>query len=152
MVGAITMALGLGGCTTGPAPEPTGPSAGPTSPAPTETAQAPPELVPNGSATDNLPYFEHIVREVWATPERSQGRAYIDALVEAGFHKRDMQVTRDRTTLGDAADSILFSVAWDAEECLIGQVGPSTGEPVVAVMAQISFGRCLIGETRPINW
>lgn len=63
-----------------------------------------------------------------------------------------MQVTADLTTVGNPAESLQFSIAWGDDECLIGQVGPSTGEPVTAVMPQLAQGRCLIGETRPIDW
>jgi hypothetical protein len=110
-----------------------------------------PELHPEGTATDNLPYFAGIVNAVWAGSDRASGRAYIDALVAAGFDKAAMQVTNDESTVGNPAESIQFSVLW-AGECLVGQVGPATGDPVAVVLPTVGDGACLIGETRPIDW
>lgn len=109
-------------------------------------------LVPGGTATENLVLFTAVTAQVWASDDRARGRAYVDALVAAGFPKERMQVTADRTTVGRAVESLQFSVAWGDRECLIGQVGPSTGEPVTAVMPQLGGGRCLVGRTRPIDW
>lgn len=124
----------------------TSPSAAPTSPA------APTALQPDGSADDNLSYFRAVVETVSNSAESVSGRAYIDALAAAGFDKSVMQVTNDTTTIGDAAESIQFSVRWDDGECLIGQVGPATGAPVTAVLPVVGDGVCLLGKTRPIDW
>lgn len=112
---------------------------------------APAELVPEGTATDNLPFFAQVVETVWASADSASGRAYIDALAAAGFPKDAMEVTADTTTIGNAAESIQFAVAWQ-EECLIGQVGPATGDPVTEVVPLLAEGGCLIGRTRPIDW
>jgi len=109
-------------------------------------------LVADGSATDNLPLFTAITAQVWATDQRGSGRAYIDALVAAGFDRGAMQVTQDQTTVGNAAETLQFSVRWGEKECLVGQVGPSTGEPVTVVLPQLAEGRCLVGSTRAIDW
>lgn len=122
------------------------------SPSSSPTADTGPALVPDGAAADNLPLFTAVTAHVWAGPDRASGRAYIDALVAAGFDREGMQVTADRTTVGNPVESLLFSVAWGETECLVGQVGPSTGNPVTEVMPQLAGGRCLIGETRPIDW
>lgn len=123
------------------------------SPSPQAT-EAPAEvvLVPDGSADDNLPFFTRTAQAVWESDQRADGRAYIDALVGAGFDKASMQVTNDQTTVGNAVESLQFSVRWGETECLIGQVGPSTGQLVTQVMPQLAEGRCLIGTTRPIDW
>lgn len=121
-------------------------------PTPGSTAPAPPALIPEGTAEDNLPVFTETAERVWASEERGSGRAYVDALIAAGFERDDMQVTQDRSTVGNPAESLQFSVRWGDEECLIGQVGPSTGTVVTAVMPQLAEGRCLIGTTRPIDW
>nr|WP_205789294.1 hypothetical protein [Microbacterium sp. CPCC 204701] len=147
--------LALAGCTPAPASEPD-PSATPTrsgssTGGPTSTATPEPTLVPDGTAADNLPLFAAITASVWASEDRNGGRAYIDALVVAGFDKAAMQVTRDRSTVGNQAESIQFSVKW-GEECLIGQVGPATGDPVTVVVPVLVEGTCLVGETRPIDW
>ncbi len=76
----------------------------------------------------------------------------MDALVGAGFDRAAMQVTQDATTVGNPVESLQFSVRWGETECLVGQVGPSTGEPVTAVMPQLAEGRCLVGTTRAIDW
>ncbi len=119
--------------------------------APSPETSAPPALVPDGSATDNLPYFTAVVDGVWATDAREQGRAYIDALTAAGFDRAAMQVTNDRSTVDNAAESIQFSVRW-GEECLVGQVGPATGDPFTTVVPVLPTGTCLLGKTRPIDW
>ena len=69
----------------------------------------------------------------------------------AGFDKAAMQVTRDTSTVGNPAESIQFSVRW-GDECLVGQVGPATGDPVTVVVPGLAEGTCLVGETRPIDW
>ncbi|GAB2836151.1 hypothetical protein GCM10027024_08070 [Microbacterium insulae] len=148
----------LAGCTAS-APDAPSASAGPTasatstpsSTASTPTPQAGPALVPDGSAYDNLPLFTAVTERVWASPDQVSGRAYVDALVAAGFDKAAMEVTYDRTTIDDPAESIMFSVQW-GDECLVGQVGPVTGDPVTAVLPVVPESGCLIGNTRPIDW
>ncbi len=108
-------------------------------------------LVPDGTATDNLAFFSAVVDQVWATEDRAAGRAYIDALVAAGFDKTAMQVTHDTSTVGNPAESIQFAVRWQ-DECLVGQVGPATGDPHTAVVPVLAEGTCLVGDTRPIDW
>lgn len=108
-------------------------------------------LVPDGSAEDNLPLFAEVVTAVWASPENEYGRAYIDALVAQGFDRATMQVTSDVSTVGNRAESLQFSVLW-GDECLVGQVGPATGDPVAVVVPALAEGGCLIGATRPIDW
>ena len=133
---------------TGPATPPATGSTPSATATPTPTA---PELRPEGTASDNLPYFAAIVSGVWSGPDRASGRAYIDALVAGGFDKSAMQVTNDQSTVGNAAESIQFSVMW-AGECLVGQVGPATGDPVTTVLPPVPGDTCLIGKTRPIDW
>lgn len=161
---ALATVLTLAGCTSTPpaessgaAPSPQATSSGattadsvPPSPAPSGTAPAA-ALLPSGSANDNLGKFTEVVRTVWGGPDQVSGRAYIDALVAAGFDKTAMQVTPDTTTIGNPAESIEFSVRW-GEDCLVGQVGPSIGDPVTSVLPGLSTGSCLIGETRAIDW
>lgn len=154
-LGALTL---LAGCFGSPPDLPddsasssaTQPSASPSgTPSPTPTSA--PELLPDGSADDNLPYFTAVMRDVWKGDDRLAGRAYIDALVAAGFDKKAMQVTSDTSTVGNQAESIQFSVLWE-DQCLIGQVGPATGKPVAVVVPALAEGMCLVGETRPIDW
>lgn len=121
------------------------------SPRPTETPAAP-AFVADGTAEDNLPLFAAVTEQVWGSGQNVSGRAYIDALIAAGFDRAAMQVTQDVTTVGNPAESIQFSVRWGDADCLVGQVGPSTGAPVTAVLPQLAEGRCLIGATRAIDW
>ena len=123
-----------------------------TQPAPTTPAAEAPVFHPDGTAEDNLPLFTAVTETVWASDEKHSGRAYIEALTSAGFDRAQMQVTNDHTTVGNPAESIQFAVRWGEELCLIGQVGPSTIDPVTLVMDQLPEGRCLIGNTQPIDW
>ncbi len=152
---ALVGMLALTGCSAPAAPPTPVPSSSSTAPSaaasPSATEEPAATLVPDGTADDNLPLFSAVVAEVWATPERGAGRAYIDALTAAGFDKGAMQVTYDESTVGNPAESIQFSVKWSAE-CLIGQVGPATGEPVTVVVPVLAEGTCLVGATRPIDW
>ena len=109
-------------------------------------------FVADGTADDNLPLFSAVTAQVWASDQKVSGRAYVDALIAAGFDRAMMQVTQDVSTVGNAAESIQFSVRWGDSECLVGQVGPSTGAPVTVVMPQLAEGRCLVGATRAIDW
>lgn len=119
-------------------------------PAPTATEPPPAAIVPDGTAEENLPIFASVVNAVWATPAQVTGLAYIDALAAAGFDRATMELTPDVSTVGNPAESIQFSVRW-IDECLIGQVGPATGGPVAIVAPVLAEGRCLIGETVPVN-
>lgn len=158
---AVVVAITLAACGAPTTPDAT-PSSGRTSSAsptasaspsasPTPEPPAVPALVPDGTADENLPYFALITQQVWSGPERMAGRAYVDALAAAGFDKSRMQVTRDQTAIGNQADSIQFSVAWETE-CLIGQAGVAFPEPVAVVLPILEGGTCLIGDTRPIDW
>lgn len=144
----LTLLLAACGPSVSPTPEPTEAVA---SPSPSASPSGP-VYVAEGSADDNLPLFAAVTDGVWASDQRSSGRAYIDALTAAGFDRAAMQVTEDLTTVGNPAESLQFAVRWGDAECLVGQVGPSTGEPVAVVMPQLAEGRCLIGATRAIDW
>lgn len=149
IIGTVAALLALAACTApSPAPAVTTPM---TQAEPTPTIPPGPVLVPSGTAADNLPYFASIIGNVWGGPEQGSGRAYIDALVAAGFDKAAMQVTADQSTVGNAAESIQMSVRWGSE-CLVGQVGPATGQPVAVVLPGLADGGCLIGATRTIDW
>lgn len=139
---------GLAGCSSG-GPEPT-PSATVTTP-PTEAPPPPPELRPDLSATENLAFFDSVNQAVVAADPNAGGRAFIDALVAGGFDKAAMQVTADRTTIDEPADSVQFSVSFQGE-CLVGQYGPKSGGYHGAVRPMLGTGTCLVGQTRPIDW
>ena len=152
-------ALGLAGCTSGSTPQPSTPTttsaAIPGGDATTASPDAASSPAPVSSATSEasqrLPLFTQTVASVWTGPNPVSGRAYIDALTAAGFDKAAMQVTADQSTIGNAAESIEFAVRI-GDQCLVGQVGPSIGDPVTAVLPGLAAGGCLIGQTRAIDW
>ncbi|MCR2763729.1 hypothetical protein NQ152_09430 [Microbacterium sp. zg.B48] len=156
----VLLAVGLGaalvlsGCSdsqTASSPPPSATATAAPEASPSAAVPAGPALIPEGSAEDNLPLFTSVTAAVWAGPENVSGRAYVDALVAAGFDKAAMQVTPDQTTIGNPAESIQFAVRWGAD-CLVGQVGPSSGAPVTVVTPGLGDGKCLVGATRPIDW
>ena len=150
LIASVLFAAVLAGCTAA-TPEPASPSPTPSAPGETATPAPGPSLVPDGSAADNLPLFAAVTEQVWQSEAHASGRAYVDALAAAGFDKAAMQVTNDTSTVGNAAESIQFSVQW-GQECLVGQVGPATGDPVTVVLPALAEGGCLVGQTRPIDW
>lgn len=155
VIAAFALVGALTACSPGepePEPEPTTTTTdGAPSPSASPTTPPEPTLVPEGTADDNLPLFSSVTAAVWATDARVTGRAYIDALTAAGFDKAAMQVTQDLSTVGNPAESIQFSVRWN-DQCLVGQVGPATGDPVTVVVPVLAEGNCLVGQTRPIDW
>jgi hypothetical protein len=147
---AFTVAgtLTLAGCVDAPEPMPT-----PTSTASSEPSApavpAEPEIHLDGTANDNLPYFDQVNGELIDAGGSLDGRAFIDNLVAAGYPKSDMEVTSDRTAINGAADNIQFAVRLNGT-CLIGQYG-NIGYDSVA-LEMLTTGRCLVGATRPIDW
>lgn len=133
----------LAGCVPTPAPAPT----------PTPTASSSdagtPTLDLQGTADENLAYFDYVNNAFIAQGGDLSGRPFIDNLVKAGFPKVDMEVTPDRTTVNLAADNVSFSVRL-GNTCLIGQYG-NTGYASTA-QKLLSTGRCLVGTTRKIDW
>ena len=107
-------------------------------------------LAPDGSAQDNLGYFSRVIALIWQTTDQQSGSAYVDALVAAGFDRSAMQLTSDVSTVDNPAESFQISVHWHAD-CLIGQIGPSIGEPHAVVVPAIGQGTCLVGRTIPLD-
>ncbi|HEV7956226.1 MAG TPA: hypothetical protein VGP10_03600 [Marisediminicola sp.] len=108
-----------------------------------------PSLIVDGTASENLPYFDLVNSRLLAEGVHPGGREIIDNLVASGFDRAAMQLTPDKTSIGRDVDSLQFAVKW-GEDCLIGQtsdagyvgiVGPATGAT-----------GCLIGTTRTIDW
>ncbi|HEU4808359.1 MAG TPA: hypothetical protein VFT01_08860 [Homoserinimonas sp.] len=152
-VGALVVVASatLAACTDAPqqSPEPTQvtqPSS--VSPAPEPEPEPDPVLDPDGTAEDNLRYFDFVNAKV-LTGGNPGGQAIIDNLVAAGFDKSAMQVTADRTPRGTDVDSLQFSVRI-GEECLIGQ---ADGRGYISTLAPaLESGSCLVGKTRAIDW
>lgn len=121
-----------------------------------EVAVAPevaPELVPGGTAEENLPYFTEVLRDYTAGEGAIKGEPVSRAVIDAGFDKAFMQVSFDRSETGLEADNIFVSVLL-GENCLLGQV--ITADRSFVTQAAPAVGPenniCLIGETAPITW
>ncbi len=142
---ATATATATAAASSSPAPSPSPSSAAPAS-------SSSPALVLDGTAQENLALFRAVTERVWKGADRAHGRAYVDALTRAGFDKKAMQVTEDRSTVGNPAESLQFSVRWKDGNCLVGQVGPDTGTPVTVVVPGLADGGCLLGKTRTIDW
>jgi hypothetical protein len=152
VLAVLTAVVGLTGCGS---PQPAAPAASQApvassapAPTPTPTPAAAPQLLPDGTAQENLPYFDSI-NNALASGQQANGRAIIDSLVAAGFDKSAMQVTPDTTPTHHNADSIQFAVQLGGE-CLIGQFGG--GEYTSVAGPALATGGCLVGKTRPIDW
>jgi hypothetical protein len=147
---AAAVIVVLAGCAPQAAPATTAPPA-PTSVAPTEAPVVAPGYVVGGTAEVNKAFFDEVNAQTIAAAGGSpEGPAFILALRAAGFPADVMEVTQDITTVGVKADSIQFSVKMP-DACLVGQWGSVVG--YVSVSAPIlSTGKCLIGETRTIDF
>jgi hypothetical protein len=148
---AAAVIVVLAGCAPQAAPATTAPAPAPTSAAPTSTPSAAPGYVPQGTAAVNKAFFDTTNNQtVEAAGGSPEGPAFITALRTAGFPADVMEVTQDITTVGVKADSIQFSVKM-TDACLVGQWGAVVG--YVSIAAPIlSTGKCLVGETRTIDF
>ncbi|OUE21142.1 hypothetical protein BFL34_00488 [Clavibacter michiganensis] len=148
---ALLGALLLSACTQSPAPQESTPTAVADGADP-GAAPATPTIAPvdpTGTAEAALPAFEATAGAVVAADPNAQGRSLVDALVGAGFPKDRMEVTADATPLGNSVDSILVAVHM-ADACLIGQRAQDGFS--AHVEPALSSGRCLVGQTRAIDW
>jgi hypothetical protein len=104
---------------------------------------------PNAGASGNKAFFDLVNQATISLDKNPGGKKLINALVDAGFPKTEMELTPDRTAIDLKSDNIQFSVLL-GDECLIGQQGNigynSTVQPV------LGSGKCLVGVTRKINW
>lgn len=138
--------LALGGCALLPNGTPT---ATPT-PTPTATAAPAPAYFPDGDAQDNKAYFDWVLTGVATQDQKQPGKAMVNALVRAGFRKKSMQVTQDRTKTNLVADSVIVAIRID-RSCLIGQRTMGR-EYFSTIESVLKTGGCLIGATRKIDW
>ncbi|MCW2287591.1 DUF6993 domain-containing protein [Leucobacter luti] len=119
-----------------------------------ETPAAPevaPELIPGGSAEDNLPYFTEVLRSYTDGDGPVQGAPIVAAVAAAGFDPALMQVSFDETKTNLVADNIFVSVRVN-ENCLVGQVVTEDRSFVAETAPAIGPNGdiCLIGTTAPI--
>lgn len=124
-------------------------------PIPSTSASASPSAEPSGPPADSAEAQKVLFDETnQATVTAGGGanpggRAFIDALVAAGFDKAAMEVTPDETAIALDADNIQFSVRL-GEDCLVGQYG-NVGYNS-AILPVLASGKCLVGITRTIDW
>ncbi len=116
---------------------------------PTDSTAVPPTLVPGRTAEESRPLFDAVSSGVVAADPGADGRALVDALVAAGFDRAAMEVTDDRTAIGRDVDAVQFAVR-TGDGCIIGERSASGYASVVAPV--LGTGRCLVGETRVIDW
>lgn len=143
--------LTLTACTTTePDPVPTETPIETVAPEPEPVETPAPEFFPEGTAEQNLPYFDYVNMQTLAADPTASSRVMVDRLAEAGFNKDDMEVTYDRTNVDLEADYIIVAVLM-GDQCLIGQ--RVSGEYSSIVAAPIAAtGLCLVGKTQPIDW
>ncbi|WP_340638865.1 DUF6993 domain-containing protein, partial [Agromyces binzhouensis] len=144
---AGALAIALAGCAS-PEFDAATATSGPASSAGTGDDSA--TATPAPSSGHELARFDAVNRAVIAADASAGGRAFIDALVAAGFDRTAMQVTSDTTTLGEPADSIQFSVRI-GDRCLVGQYGPASDGYRSAERPGLGTGGCLIGATVPVG-
>jgi hypothetical protein len=107
-----------------------------------------PTMLPGGTALANHAYFDFVNRRLLAVNKNPSSAAIVKNLVKAGFEKKDMEITDEKTSqLRRPSDSIEFSVRV-GEDCLIGQFEAGGYHSIVG--PALSGGRCLIGKTVPI--
>jgi hypothetical protein len=143
----------LAGCVqSSPKALPSSPSPKPV-PSASSTAAAVPTYSANGTASDNLAYFNKVGQALFkssqASAASSQGELIVNWFVDHGFDKSNMEVTPDKTAIGLAAWNIEFSVKF-GKTCILGQAGNVGFQS--SVVPILATGKCLIGQTRTINW
>jgi len=109
-----------------------------------------PKPHPGGTAAANQQLFDYLNGAFVAQYGMGNSQAIVNNLVAKGFIKTDMEVTTDTTTLGIPADSIFVSVKFK-NQCLVGQLSP-VGYKGILVPVLSGTGKCLVGETLPIDW
>jgi len=146
LAATAVISLTLGGC--GLAPDGS-PSASPT-PTSTVSAEPMPVFLPEGDAQDNKTFFDRILSGVATADQKQPGRAMVNALVRAGFRKKSIQLTPDRTRTDLEADSVIVAIRM-GRSCLIGQ-RTNHRKYYSSIETALKTGGCLVGTTRKINW
>jgi hypothetical protein len=150
---ALLTVLALAGCVRGtPAQSTANPTPTPTSSS-TASATALPTYDPTGTAAQNLAYFNKVGNELFTSSQAgaasTQGELIVNWFVDHGFNKQNMEVTPDKTSIGLAAWNIDFSVKF-GKGCILGQAGNVGFQS--SVVPILATGKCLIGQTRTIDW
>lgn len=132
-VGLLSSLL-LAGCTTSPEAAPV--------PAPAISQEPVYLFYSNGSATQNLPVFESLLRQTGAGTTGHELEDSIAALVDAGFTLDSISHTPVNSKIAEPADSVSLAVAF-AGECLIAQFSKSW---LTTAIAEPTVSGCLIGD------
>lgn len=151
LAGATLLASSLTSCVILQGPAPATPER--TSvPAPSPEDEQPTHQ-PDGTAEDNLAYFQATLGAYAASESPIEGKPIVDALAAAGFEKANMQVSYDSTRTNLVADNIFVSVRFD-DSCLVGQFVTESRELFVETADALGADKtiCIIGTTRPIDW
>jgi hypothetical protein len=114
------------------------------------SAEPAPDFFPEGDAQDNKAYFDWVLKNLSARDLKQPGRAMVNALDRAGFRKKSMQVTQERTKTNLVADSVIIAVRM-GRSCLVGQ-RTDKGKYYSSIESALKTGGCLIGATRTIDW
>jgi len=146
LAATAVISLTLGGCGLGPDGSP---SASPT-PTSTVSTEPMPVFLPEGDAQDNKTFFDRILSGVATADQKQPGRAMVNALVRAGFRKKSIQLTPDRTRTDLEADSVIVAIRM-GRSCLIGQ-RTNHRKYYSSIETALKTGGCLVGTTRKINW
>ena len=147
---AALAVIALAGCGPAPAPMPVpdpSPSASLTAGA-QELPDQVPDYRPEGTATQNELYFTWVLQQYRAVYGIGTADALVATVVGAGFPIGALEVTPEFTAIGLAADSVVISVNVQGE-CLIGQI--FADHEVTMIAPVLATGRCLVGETHPIQ-
>ncbi len=111
---------------------------------PSATVEPIPALIPDGTATQNLPYFNYVIRQALTADPTLDSFAIAQIVSQSGFPADTVQFTFTRTSVGLAADSVTIAALFSGE-CLIGQYGPAVPEYHGIVLPGLAQGGCLIG-------
>lgn len=120
-------------------------------PSATESAlpEVAPTYFPEGSANQNKAYFDWVMMKHITEQPKATHLTIVDALVAGGFNKKAMEVTPSKSGTGKPADAIIVSVKIQ-KLCLVGQ-RMLDGTYYSSVERVLATGKCLVGETEPIN-
>ena len=147
---AAALLIVVTACTGAPAPMPVPTSSATASldPGAQDLPDAVPVLRPGGTAVQNQLFFEYVLEQYRVGNGIGTADALVATLAAAGFDITTMEVTPEYTAIGLAADSVVVSVQLGGE-CLIGQV--FADHRVSLIVPPLATGRCLVGETHPIQ-
>lgn len=141
---SLTFALGLAltGCSLFESDPPETPT--PTAP-PSPSSEEP---IDPDSPEGRQIEFDSALEDAWDENSPVDRDRYIEALVDAGFDKEQMQATSETDSLGGGVAQIEISVHL-GDTCIVGQAGEEGTHSVLAPPLQ--NGECLVGITPPID-